>query len=140
MGLKSECTTVYLFPKEHDVRLDKTETLWTLRNLLPLESLLHLSVIVRFLTLDATLRREASVGLDQLLLGNASSPLKGIDVLGKTREEKILLVDQPDKRVCKGWSKFAWPELLRKDVNCYENAQEGSREDGWMTHMALGSA
>ena len=125
-----EYTGTYLFPKKHDIRLDKAETHRTLRNLLPLESLHHLSVAIRSLTLDTTLRCKASVGLDQLIPGNASSPLKGIDVLGKTREEKILLVNQSDKRVCEGWSKFAWSELLGKDVDCYDNAQEGTKEDG----------
>lgn len=107
-----ELRDTYRFPEEDDVGLYIAPARNTFGDFLLQDMALHIIVVEDLGTVDAALRGEAAMGLDDLFLGNARPALEGIDVLGKASVEEPLLRKQPDKRMRDGRAEFSWVELM----------------------------
>ena len=106
------------FTKEDNVRLHQSiarlpDTMW---NLHLQHQLLHFVSGVLCLTIDASLRGETAVCLDNLVGGHAGPSLEAVDVLGEESEEEVLLREQGDEGMRHGGKELAGVKLFGKYI------------------------
>jgi len=96
-----------------------------------LDVLAHQVVRVGALAVDAVLRREAAVGLDDHVARQAGLALEAVDVLGEVLEQEALVVQQPDERVRNGRAVAPRGQLAGQGVEgARVLAEEVDVEDG----------
>jgi len=101
------CRETHRFAKEYDIRLDISPAPFAFGDLLLQDVVLHLVIVVWRFTVDAMIRRKASMRLYDFIIGHTRLSLECIDVLGEAGVEEAFFCQQTDERMGDGWSKLA---------------------------------
>ena len=106
------------FTEEDYVRLDQTVAFGALCDLPRLEGVPHLVAVIFAAALYAVLAFEATVCLDDLVAGHACAPLERVDVLRETCVQELVVMENADERMGRGWPETSREQLMCERVDC----------------------